>query len=268
MTPTIPPHLRGRVTNVQEEGPNQFVINDSHGNGLPGDRGLRQELNLRQYQATFDPDYRRRNFTRSMKEQYGAAEDPPKTGTERVAGMVSGVLGNSYRAATSSQGKSLASAGLISALIGGGLGAWSARRGDKPAIPRAVLFAALSGMLGAGGLAYSQSRHNQNESRLGKSAGLKKSASVSRIIREISNDKSLSATEKSSLLKAVARLDTPDQRELSLMMGLSGVAAGAIASRFLRSKGLLLPALGGMIGLMASRPKGRTKLNQFGRPVR
>ncbi len=259
----IPAHLNGRVGNFSQPTPGGDVsfhdIRNTDGLG-----GSQRTMPLSQYKQTFDPSYRNRHFEESINGQYGGETSAPTNLSAQIQNWIAQKARNGFDWGTSSQGKAVGTVGLLSALAGGGIGAMSAARsGEGGILGRGALYALLAGGAGAAGTALAQRQHNLRESTLKKAASAEDT-----LARALMSDQQLSPYERAEALRALARLPDQQTEELStLVRMLGGAAVGVVIVRFLRAKGLMSAAAGGIIGALIGAASGnRTSYNKLGQP--
>jgi len=260
----IPPHLNGKVMDFRNEpGGGVSFYHPEVAMGLD-EESSRVHLSEEQYKQTFDPQHRRSNFTESMNNQYALRH--PKSFGQQVNEWIAGKAKGAYNWGTSSQGKGVGTAALLSALAGGA-GGWlwgnytGSGRGRK-----ALLLALLGGVGGAGLTALAQNRHNRREAYLmGKQASTFVDGAL---IRSLHNDPTISDYERSIILRSLARVPDHQRDELYRLMRTSiGAGAGMLIMRFLKAKGLLPmmagAILGGVIGYPGSPKPARNGMGQL-----
>lgn len=251
----VPPHLRGNVADFRQEpnGDVSFLHYDA-ALGL-GPESARKTIPLQQYKQTFDPQYRRLNFVESMNNQY--AQRRPKSRGDAINAWLTEALRSGLNWGTSNQGKTVATAGLLSALAGAGAGAWLGHKTDRSKLSTGALMALLAGVAGAGATAMSQRNFAARERALSKQAFSNNGSAVDVIIDAVRSDRSLGPDGQAQLLRIVAGISSRQRDELAnALRTVTGAAAGALIVRFLQSKGLLPMLAGGMIGALLGRATG------------
>jgi hypothetical protein len=258
----IPPHLAGKVYDFRQEpsGDYSFAYPEAS-MGLGPDKS-RQVLTPEQYKNTFDADHRRRNFNSSMAGQYSGMTERPGNRSGQLSDWLGGKISDGYNWSTSTTGKSVAATGLLSALAGAAAGAYIGNQQGEGVVSKSLAAALLAGAAGAGISAYSHGAAERRSSFLAKQANQE----VDFIIEAITEDRSLSPTEKAQCLRAVVSLGTVHRAELSRMLSTAtGAGIGMLIMRFLRGKGLIHTAVGGMMGALAGyMSSGGPKYNPMG----
>lgn len=261
--PYVPPHLVGRVGNFEQPSPGGPVsfddLRNSDGLGDP-----RRSMPLDQYKKTFDSNYRNHNFEDSIVGQYGGSGSTPTTFSSQLQDWIAQKARKGFDWGTSSQGKAVGTVGLLSAIAGGGIGALSAARsGEGGILSRGALYALLAGGAGAAGTVVAQKQHNLRESTLRKSASAEET-----LARAVMSDPSVSSSDRAEALRAISRMSDDQTDELStLVRMLGGAAVGVAIVRFLRAKGLMSAAAGGIIGALLGASSGNhTHYNKLGQP--
>ena len=251
----VPPHLRGKVWDFKEE--DDGTVSFAHPEasmGLSPDRS-RAKLTQEQYRQTFSPAYRLINMADSMKGQYAPMERFDSQNSFDLNAGIAKYLNKAIDWGTSSAGKTVGSAGLLSAL-GGGVGSylWDQKRGAESSSNRALLMALLAGVAGSAGTAMMQNQRQRRENYIKKMASMDVATSLIRILE---NDPTLSYADRAQILNALARASNSDRENLySLLRTAAGAGVGILAARFLGAKGLLPQLAGGIIGgALASRGK-------------
>lgn len=261
MTST-PAHLVGRLSQFEQKEPGGSVsfLDLKNSNGL-GDS--RVEIPLEQYKQTFDPAYRNLNFEDSMLGQYGNSK--PTNLSSQIRDWTTQKLKDGLDWGVSSQGKAVGTAGLLSALVGGGIGAvTAARSGESGALSRGALYALLAGSVGAGGVALAQNFNNKREKVRTKSASVEDD-----LVRAVMSDRQMDDITRSQALRAIYALPKNQASELStLVRMMGGAAAGVVIVRFLKAKGLMSSIAGGIIGALLGAASGgsKTTYNKLGQP--
>lgn len=252
----VPPHLRGKVWDFRNEpGGAVSFYHPEAAMGLAPDQS-RARLGEEKYKQTFDRAHRLSNFTDSMEGQYAPLERLNKTPARRMNEGIADKLRGALDWGTSTQGKAVGTAGLLSAL-GGGLASflWDYRKGQPAKPGRILLTALLAGGAGAGGTALGQARHNAREKHLSKNASMEVATALIRILE---GDPTLSRYDRARVLSALSEAPDRDKNELYRLLRTSvGAGAGMIAMRFLGAKGLLPMLAGGILGgMVGSRGPG------------
>lgn len=272
----IPEHLRGKVDSFRQEPDGRISFrHDAAGLGEFGDTpgGGRKFVTPEQYKMTFDSDYRVKNLAKSMEGQYGVDRYPTSFG--RMANeAIGGKIRDALDWGTSSQGKSTATAGLLSALTGGiGGTIWAARNGEENPVKKGLLMALLSGVAGTGAAALLADRSNRRAAfEAERRATMAKQASsvsdeTAYLRSVVLGDSRLSSAEKADILKALARMRDGEREELAdNARKLFGFGAGMYIARVLFSKGLIPSVIGGMIGaaMLSSDKRSKPKMNPWG----
>lgn len=168
----VPPHLRGQVWDFRNEPDgNISFAHPEAGNGLSPDMS-RVKLTPEQYKKTFDRMERLADLRGAAAEQYAPLDHRPETSSRQWNNRIAGALRGAYDWGTSTQGKGVGTAGLLSALVGGVGGyMWGDHTGENK-IGKALTMALLAGGLGAAGTALAQRGHNKREMWLRKTAAL------------------------------------------------------------------------------------------------
>ncbi len=222
----------------------------------------RARVSPEQYRQTFDQPYRMGSLAGSINGQY-APLSARKTPARQMNEGIAAYLRRALDWGTTSQGKSIGTVGLLSAL-GGGAGSylWDRSQGDSAVPGKAMLMALLAGGIGAAGTAWGQNRHNRREQYLGKSASMDVATSL---VRMLEGDPSLSRHDRAVILAALAKAPTSDREQLHRLLKSSvGAGVGILAARFLGAKGLLPMLAGGILGgIIGGRDSG-TKRNAQG----
>lgn len=252
----VPPHLRGKVWDFRNEG--DGTVSFAHPEAYMGlsPAQSRAKVTAEQYAQTFDPAHRLGDLSGSMRGQYAPIERMGKTPAKQMNEGIANYLRKALGWSTSSQGKAIGTAGLLSA-VGGGLGSylWDKSQDSEASPGRAMLMALIAGGLGAAGTAWGQSRHNRRENFLSKTASLEVATAL---VRLLENDPSLSRSDRAHILQALARAPDRDRDQLyGLLRTSAGAGAGMLAVRFLGAKGLLPMLAGGILGgMLGSRSAG------------
>jgi hypothetical protein len=260
----VPPHLRGSVADFKQEPDGNVSFTHYDASLGLGPESARQTIPLRQYQQTFDPQYRRFNFAESMREQY--AQRRPRSRGEAINDWIVSALRSGSNWATSDQGKTVATAGLLSALAGAGAGVWLGERTGGDKLSTGALLALLAGGVGAGATALGQRNFAARERAMAKTASAYGSSSVDVIIDAVRSDRSLSPGDQARLLRIVATISSRQRDSLANeLRTYAGAAAGAVIAGFLRSKGLLPMLAGGIVGALIGRATGNSpRYNSLG----
>jgi hypothetical protein len=261
LPPYIPPHLAGKVSDFRREPDGGVSFAHAENSLGLGPEQSRQTLTQKQYKQTFDLDYRHGNFAESMAEQYAPLQRGPKSVGDQLNGWISDKISGAIGWGTSSRGKSVASAGLLSALAGGAAGLYMGHRGGDMSVSKSLAAALLAGTLGAGVSAYSQAAGDRRRAYMAKQA-----SDVDYIIRAIERDPYMSSHERAACLRAAAVMSSVQRDNLSRMMRTAtGAGVGAIVLRFLRGNGLIPTMVGGIIGALAGYASGPgPKYNSMG----
>ena len=246
----IPPHLRGKVSDFQQDpsGSVSFA-HDEAALGL-GPEQSRRTIPIDQYKKTFDREYRLRNFDESMNGQYA-----PRRATNRAQDFsqwVANTARSGFDWGTSSNGKAVGTAGLLAALAGGGLGAWVGKQRGEGVGSSALIAALLAGTAGAGLTAYGQRKQASDV--------------VGQIVQAVTGDPSLGPAERAAMLRGAAVMSRNQREELAdLLRTATGAGVGAIIMRFMGAKGLLPAMAGGIVGALVGSSIGRSpKYNAMG----
>lgn len=256
--PYVPPHLRGNVDTFQQEPDGRVSFrHDAAGNGEFGEAGGRQTISREQYDQTFNPQYRLANLATAMPGQYGLQKFPTNA-SQQIRDWIGGKLGQGLDWGTSTQGRSIGTAGLLSALAGGIGGA---RAGDESPIKSGLMYALLAGGAGAGVSALLQNLNAKREQQaLNKAA--KRDESLDYLREAVLDDPRLTSTQRAQVLRALAGMPDGDRDDLAHKANaLVGAAAGMFIARVLASKGLIPPLVGGIIGALVASPSGGGKVN-------
>lgn len=254
----VPPHLRGKVWDFREEpGGN---ISFAHPDAAPGlgPSDSRVSIGRDVYDKTFSKAHRYGGFSGAMRGQYAPLNRVPRSPGESLNDMIAGKLRGLYDWGTSTQGKSIGTAGLLSSLAGGIGGYMLGASNGEPSIKKSLILALLAGAAGAGTMALSQRNHNKREAWLSKKASSMDVASG--IISLLESDRRMSGQDRAKVLQAIVDLRSHEREELyRLLRASAGAGVGALAMRFLGAKGLLPMAagaiLGGLIGGRRPGPK-------------
>lgn len=256
--PYVPPHLEGKVTDFRQE-PNGDISfrHDEMANGLSDPELTRKKIDQTQYKQTFDRDYRLKNFNESILKQYGGPDAQPKSYTEELKGKLVEGIRKGLTFGTSSGNRTLGTVGLLSALAGGGLGAYAGARSGDGVLKKGLLYALLAGALGTGGMAYMQAADQRRRNYLSKQA----SSPEDVIIAAVTSAGDLSQTQKADILRAIINLQERDRYELSRLIRTAvGAGVGTLVTRFLVGKGLLSSAVGGILGALIGAASARPSI--------
>ena len=259
----IPPHLQGKVWDFRNEpGGDISFQHPEAALGLAPDQS-RVTMSPDEYRKNFDAVDRWTNFEESMREGYAPMQRRPKTPAREMNDWIADKARGAFDWGTSSQGKAVGTAGLLSALAGAAGGAAWGHYSGSGKISKALMLALLAGGLGATGTALAQNKHNKREAWLSKGAS---SADVSHmLIRMLNNDPTINGTDRAMIFRAIASASSSDRDSLyRLLRGAAGAGVGVLAMRFLGAKGLLPMAAGGILGgLIGGRSSG-LKRNALG----
>jgi len=257
----IPPHLNGKVMDFRKEPDGRVSFLHPEGAAGLGPEDSRVVLDEENYKQTFDRQHRRANFVDSINNQY--AYRRPKPVGQQVNEWIGNKLKGAYNWGTSTQGKGVGTAALLSALAGGAGGLMWGNYTGGGKTKKALLLALLAGGIGAGATAYGQRKHNMREAYINKQAS---SAIDAVLIRALSNDPTVSGFERSMLLRAISTVPPYQRSELySLMRTTIGAGAGMLIMRFLKAKGLLPMMAGAILGGIAATPRSpKLKRNAMG----
>ena len=268
LPPYVPPHLAGKVGDFRQEQDGNISFSNSENSLGLGPEDSRQVVSQEQYKQTFDKDYRRRNFNASMKGQYAPAERRPTSTSDNLTDWIAGKLNSGIEWGTSSRGKTVATAGLLSALAGGAAGAYMGHRGGAVSVTKSLMAALLAGAAGAGATAYGQNKMDRRSAYLSKQA-----SDVDFIIRAITMDPYMSPAERAACLRAAALMSSIQREDLARMLSTAtGAGVGAIVLRFMRGKGLIPTMVGGILGAVAGyfagpgpkyNPMGQLSLSNY-----
>lgn len=193
----------------------------------------------------------------AIAKQYAPLERHQSTTGQKINDGIANALRKSYDWGTSSQGKAVGTAALLSALAGAAGSYAIGRQTGEQSIGRTLLMALLAGGLGAGATTISQRNYNKRLMSGGDPAFAKMAnTQTSDIIRMLNGDPTLSSYDRSQILMGIASLRPSDQDNLyRLAKTGAGAGIGMLIMRFLSSKGLLPMLAGGIIGgLLADRP--------------
>lgn len=244
----IPSHLSGKVDDFRTEPDGNVSFSHPEAALGLGPEESRKRISPQQYMATFDGKTRSLDMQGALKNQYDPLNAPYQSLSTVLRDRIAGGIRGAASWGTSSQGRSVGTAALLSGLAGGGLGAYMANRSGGSELGNGLLYALLAGAIGAGGTAIAQNQ-------LGKRYGQEKtaaSAAVEDIIDAVMGS-SMSPGDKSQALQAVAKLQAWQRGELAnLLRTASGAAVGVIITRYLGAKGLLPIAAGGILGALIS----------------
>ncbi len=268
LPPYVPPHLRGKVSDFRQEPDGQISFAHPENSLGLGPEDSRQKLSQEQYKQTFDQDYRRKNFNASMNGQYAPLDKRPSNTSEQLTGWIADKLSGGWDWGTSSRGKSVATAGLLSALAGGAAGAYMGYRGGEPSVSKSLLAALLAGTAGAGITAYSHNQQDRRDAYLAKQA-----SDVDTIIRAITMDPYMSQAERAACLRAAAVMSSIQRDDLARMLSTAtGAGVGALILRFMRGTGLIPTLVGGIMGALVGyaaapgpkyNPMGQLSLSNY-----
>lgn len=261
LPPYVPAHLDGKVGDFRQEPDGSISFAHAENSLGLGPEQSRQKLTQEQYKQTFDRDYRHSNFEESMAGQYAPMQRSPKSTSEQLSGWISGKISDTIGWGASTRGKSVASAGLLSALAGGVAGAYLGHRSGDMSVSKSLAAALLAGTLGAGVSAYSQAAGDRRHAYLSKQA-----SDVDFIIRAIERDPYMSPQERAACLRAAAVMSSIQRDDLARMMRTAtGAGVGALVLRFLRGNGLIPTMVGGILGALAGYATGPgLKYNSIG----
>ena len=250
--PYVPPHLRGQVGDFRQEQDGGISFAHAENSLGLGPDESRQKISQEQYKQTFDRDHRRSNFHESMVKQYAPLQRKPSTGNDGITNWIADKALGGFEWGTSSRGKSVATAGLLSALAGGAAGAFLTHQGGDMSVSKSLLAALLAGTAGAGAVAYSHNKQDRRQAYLSKQA-----SDVDMIIRAITMDPYMSPSERAACLRAAAVMENNQRDDLARMLSTAtGAGVGAIVLRFLRGKGLIPTMVGGILGAVAGYAAG------------
>jgi hypothetical protein len=255
----IPAHLEGKVEDFRyEPGGGVSFRHDDAAVGNFGPEANRKMLSDKQFKQTFDRDYRLNNLNEAVHEQYGMPQIPASPSTQFTQWLGDKIRGG-WDWGTSSQGKSVGTAALLSALAGGAAGLKMGQEDENP-VSRGLLYALIAGGLGAGATAAMQHSHNAQQAALHKQASFD-----DQIVNAIMSDPSLSQNEKLACLRALSAASSQDKSQLgSLLSSVGGGALGVLIMKFLGAKGLLPLAAGGIIGSLLAGGSAGHKFNAIG----
>ena len=245
---SIPQHLQGEVWDFRNEPDGRISFQHPKASiGLSPDKS-RVYMTPDEYKLSFDPAYRMMHLQEAANSGYAPLQRIPKTPTRQWNDSIASGIGKALDWGGSSQGKAVGTAGLLSALaggVGGYLWGPSKQEGGSP-IKRALLAALLAGGVGAAGTAWAQNKHNRREAWLSKQASTDWTPLV---IQLLNNDPSINYGQRALILRALASARSSDQEDLyRLLRTATGAGIGALAVRFLGSKGLLPMIAGGILG--------------------
>ena len=232
----IPRHLSGQVSDFKDEPDGGVSFSHPAAAGALTPSSPRTHLTQEQFLQTFDQPTRFTNLSDSIRGQYAPADSAVKTPARQTNETIARYLRQALERGTSSQGKSIGTVGLVSAL-GGGVGSYmhDLYKGDSGSPGTALIAALLAGGLGAAGTAWGQSTHNRRENFLAKQAS---SDVATGLVRLLEGDPSLSRHDKVMILKALSAAPDSDRRQLySLLRTSVGAGVGMLAMRFLGAKG-------------------------------
>lgn len=244
--PYVPPHLRGRVGDFGDEPNGDVSFTDTQAALGLGPDDSRKTISRAKFQQTFDRNTRLADLEGSLADQYGS---PLKSyGDSGWAGDMRDRIAKSVRGGlhwgTTTPGKAIGTAALVSGLAGGVGGYMLSRDSDSP-WRNGALAALLTGALGAGATALAQRQNNQRAAALSKTA----STAESMIMHAISSDYGMSREDKITLMNLARDLRASDAAELSrVLRGATGAGVGMLVVKFLKLKGLLPMLVGGMLG--------------------
>ena len=273
----IPPHLQGKVQDFRKE-PDGNISFEDHAvpSGLSGPGMNRTKMTPEEYKKTFDRNYLLQNPVQAIREQYqGLDSRIPLTQSQRIQRAIGSGLGKAWDWGNSGTGKSVLTTGLLSALAGGGLGAFRSMRDEDPEssgpIRRGLLYALMAGTAGAGLTAFLQnraSRRQQYAYPFSDTPTKQASAMPGNVMIAIANDPSLSQAQRAAIIEVLQRMPSYQRQDTFLSARqFAGVGVGVAIARVLAGKGLLPSMIGGMLGLaLASggRPSApKNKLGQF-----
>jgi hypothetical protein len=167
----VPPHLRGKVWDFKNE--DDGTVSFAHPEaslGLSPEQS-RVKLNAEQYANTFDQAHRLGNLSKSMTAQYAPLERKATPPAKNINDGIANFLRSALGWGTSSQGKAIGTAGLLSAL-GGGVASsmWDLQKGNDVSPNKALLLALLAGAAGAATTAWGQNKYNRRENFLSRNA--------------------------------------------------------------------------------------------------
>ena len=258
--PYVPPHLQGKVSDFEQDGAG--TISFSHpevATGGLGRDGARRAITQDQYKQTFDRDYRLKNWDKSIENQYGLPASPTNR-AEEFKKWLAEKAQSGFDWGTSSQGKAVGTAGLLSALAGGAVGAWRGHQNGTP-VSSGLLYALAAGTAGAGITALTQGQHNKREAFLKQA-----SSSIDIIIQALENDNSMSSSQKADCLRALSKVSDAEMSDLSaLLRTAAGAGGGMLIAKFLGAKGLIPFAAAGILGSMFGSPdRPGKKYNHMG----
>jgi hypothetical protein len=252
LPPYVPPHLTGKVSDFQQEQDGRISFAHPENSLGLGPEESRQTMSQEQYKQTFDRDYRSRNFDASMRGQYAPLDRRPSNRSDQLTSWIADKLNSGISWGTSSRGKSVATAGLLSALAGGATGAYLGHRGGGVSVSKSLMAALLAGAAGAGATAYGQNQMDRRSAYMAKQA-----SDVDFIVRAITMDPYMSPAERAACLRAAALMSSIQRDELARMLSTAtGAGVGAIVLRFMRGKGLIPTMVGGILGAVAGYVAG------------
>lgn len=251
----IPPHLQGSVGNFRQEADGNVSFDHFDAALGLGPEASRKSIPIDQYKKTFDRAHRLANFQDSMTGQYALRR--PKSRGDAINDWVADALRSGLRWGTSDQGKTVATAGLISALAGAGVGAWMGQRFGRGKLSTGALMALLAGTAGAGLTAYGQHNFRARERALQAKTASYNDNSTEVIISAITSDRNLNSADQAQLLRVVASISSPQRDALAnTLRSAIGAGAGMLVVQFLKSRGLLPLMAGGIIGALLGRATG------------
>lgn len=261
----VPDHLAGKVWDFRNEGGGN--VSFQHPEAVVGSSpaDMRVTMSADEYKRNFDPVTRVSNLQDSAEQGYAPMHRRPRTAARQMNDTIADGINRAVEWGTSSQGKAVGTAGLLSALAGGiGGYAWGRSNYDEHPVRKALMLALLAGGIGAAGTAWTQNRHNRREDWLSKKGSFMDPTQF--VISAINSDPSISASDRTLLFRALASASSYDQNALSnLIRTTAGVGAGVLAMRFLGAKGLLPMAVGGILGgLIGSSLGSGSRRNAFG----
>jgi len=258
----VPPHLEGKVWDFRNEpdGNISFQHPEAAMSVYPED--ARVSMSPNEYKLSFDPVHRMSHADEALTTGYAPLQRRPKTEARKINDAIAGGIGKAFDWGTSSQGKAVGTAGLLSALAGGVGGYMWGRDSDQRPIKRALLMALLAGGVGAAGTAWTQNRHNRREAWLSKRTA---TDWTPMIIQLLNNDPSISSGQRAMLMRAILNARPDDQEDLyRLLRTATGAGIGVLAMRFLGSKGLLPMIAGGILGGILGHGSGGPSRNALG----
>ncbi len=244
----IPPHLQGRVSDLRREVDGRMSFFDPQAaKGTFGPEASRQFVAPDVFRSTFDPATRSNGLVDAVQSQYGMPQ-PNRNYATMLRDWTVDKAHQGLDWGTSSQGKSVGTAGLISALAGGVGG----MLGEDGSPGKSLLYALLAGGAGAGLTALGQHYNNRREGALKQA-----SFADTDLLSLLSQNFSIPDYDKQRYTNCFSRLSYSEKNELAKLLRMSaGAAAGALIARYLSGKGLLTTIAGGMLGAFVGRATG------------